>query len=333
MREDVILAVKELKTVFQTHSGKIAAVDNVSFQLQRNETLGIVGESGCGKSVTARSILKLVEFEGGSIESGSIHYWPTVDEKIDLTSLNYTSKQMQSIRGAQISMIFQEPMASFNPVYSIGKQLAEVVIRHKQVSKREAREQVVELLDKVKIPNAGRRFDEYPHEFSGGMRQRAMIVMAILCNPKILIADEPTTALDVTVEAQILDLINTLKVENNMSTVIITHDMSVVGEMTDHVMVMYAGRVVEYADTQSLFATPLHPYTKALLQSIPMIGKKGELFSIEGSVPSLLHLPSGCYFAPRCPYATDRCKKMNPPEFVVGDEHVVRCWLYEPDAL
>ncbi|MBN2859847.1 MAG: ABC transporter ATP-binding protein [Sphaerochaetaceae bacterium] len=331
MHNDVILEVNELKTIFQTHSGRIAAVDNVSFKLQRNETLGIVGESGCGKSVTARSILKLVEFEGGSIESGRIDYWPTADEKIELALLDHRSKQMQNIRGAQISMIFQEPMASFNPVYSIGKQLAEIVIRHKRVSKREARDQVIELLSKVKIPNALHRFDDYPHEFSGGMRQRAMIVMAILCNPRILIADEPTTALDVTVEAQILDLIHSLKVENRMSTIIITHDMSVVGEMTDHVMVMYAGRVVEYADTEALFAKPLHPYTKALLQSIPMIGKGGELFSIEGSVPSLLHLPSGCYFAPRCPYASDRCKRTNPPEILIDGKHLVHCWLYAED--
>lgn len=326
---DVILEVKDLKTVFSTYSGKIAAVDNVSFTLGRNETLGIVGESGCGKSVTARSILKLVEFEGGKIESGTIQYWPSQGDKVDLTALNYRSKQMRDIRGAEIAMIFQEPMASFNPVYSIGKQLSEVLITHKKMSKAEAREVVVNLLDKVKIPNASRRFEEYPHEFSGGMRQRAMIVMAILCNPRILIADEPTTALDVTVEAQILELINTLKTESNMTTMIITHDMSVIGEMTDHVMVMYAGRVVEYADSSSLFANPLHPYTQALLKSIPMIGKKGELYSIEGSVPSLYHLPAGCYFAPRCPYATAQCKKENPPEFKVDENHLVRCWLYK----
>ena len=314
--------------MFTTHSGEITAVDGVSFKLARNETLGIVGESGCGKSVTARSILRLVEFEGGRIDAGSIIYHPTAQESLDLSSIGYKSPLLRDIRGVKIAMIFQEPMASFNPVFPIGRQLAEVLMYHLKLSKVEARERVIEMLDKVKIPNASRRFDEYPHEFSGGMRQRAMIAMALLCNPSILIADEPTTALDVTVEAQILELINILKAESQMTTIIITHDMAVVGEMTDNVMVMYVGRMTEYAASSSLFTNPLHPYTQALLKSIPTIGCKDELYSIEGTVPSLLDLPGGCYFAPRCRHAMERCRKEAPPVFEPEAGHKACCWLY-----
>ncbi len=325
---DHILRVEGLKTVFKTFSGDINAVDDVAFSLARNETLGIVGESGCGKSVTARSIMKLVEFENGRIDAGSVEYMPTPDELIDLTALDHKSAEIRAIRGGQISMIFQEPMASFNPVFPIGKQMAEVLVHHLGLSKLEARDRAIEMLNRVKIPNAAQRFDEYPHEFSGGMRQRAMIAMAISCNPKLLIADEPTTALDVTVEAQILELLNELEAEHSMTTIMITHDMAVIAEMTDNVMVMYAGRIAEYSSASALFANPLHPYTQALLKSIPRIGSKEELYSIEGSVPSLLDLPKGCYFAPRCPFAMEHCHTQAPPTFEPEPGHRVRCWLY-----
>lgn len=325
---DTILRIERLKTVFKTLSGAINAVDGINVALDRNETLGIVGESGCGKSVTARSVMRLVDFENGQIEHGKITFMPPDSQAVELTALPFKSPEMRAIRGGQIAMVFQEPMASFNPVFTIGKQMAEALRTHLGMDKAEAKERAIDMLDRVSIPNPTQRFDEYPHEFSGGMRQRAMIAMAISCDPELLIADEPTTALDVTIEAQILELLNELKAEKQMTTVIITHDMSVIGEMTDNVMVMYAGRLVEYADSKTLFTEPLHPYTKALLKSIPRIGVKEELYSIEGSVPSLLHLPKGCYFAPRCPFAMDHCRELTPPTFEPQAGHRVRCWLY-----
>lgn len=329
---DNILSVEGLTTVFKTFSGDIQAVDDVSFTLKRNEVMGIVGESGCGKSITARSIMKLVEFENGRIANGTVNYTNKDGQVTNLMDLHYKSAELRAIRGAEIAMIFQEPMTSFNPVYTIGNQMSEMLRYHLHLSKAEARDRAIDMLDRVKIPNPSQRFDEHPHEFSGGMRQRAMIAMALSCNPKLLIADEPTTALDVTVEAQILDLLNQVKVEEQMTTIIITHDMAVISEMTDHVMVMYAGRVAEYGSCTQVLDAPLHPYTQALLKSIPRIGSKEELYSIEGAVPSLLELPTGCYFAPRCPSAMPHCHEMAPPTFTPETGHNVRCWLYgEPD--
>lgn len=325
---DKILTVEALTTYFSTLSGRICAVDGVSFAIDRSETLGIVGESGCGKSVTARSVLRLVEFEGGEVSADDISFRPAQSKPLSILSLPHKSREMRAIRGGMISMIFQEPISSFNPVFTIGQQMIEVLRYHRGMAVAEARARSVEMLDRVKIPNASQRIDEYPHEFSGGMRQRAMIAMALLCDPELLIADEPTTALDVTVEAQILELLSEIQARTNMSTIMITHDMAVIAEMTDNVMVMYAGRQLEMSSTADLFADPLHPYTKALLRSIPTIGSNSDLFSIDGSVPSLLHLPAGCYFAPRCPNAMEHCHQMAPPTYEPATGHRVRCWLY-----
>lgn len=323
-----LLDVQGLRTVFRTITGTIPVLDDVSFALARTETLGIVGESGCGKSITARALMRLIEFENGAITAGSIRYAPEDGGPVEITALPHNSARMRAIRGAGIAMIFQEPMASFNPVFTIGQQMTETLRYHLSLSRREARDRAIEMLARVRIPNPARRVDEHPHEFSGGMRQRAMIAMAISCNPRLLIADEPTTALDVTVEAQILDLLHGLTASEGMSTLIITHDMAVISEMSDHVMVMYAGRVVEYGSVDQVLDAPLHPYTQGLLRSIPQIGQKGELHSIEGSVPNLLRRPPGCHFAPRCHAAMPRCRE-TPPNFAPESGRRVRCWLHE----
>jgi peptide/nickel transport system ATP-binding protein len=323
---NAILQVHDLHTQFNTLDGVVRAVDGVSFELARGETLGIVGESGCGKSVTALSILRLIPTETGRIASGSIRF-----EGEELTALS--EEAMKRLRGHRISMIFQEPMTSLNPVLTVGTQIAENVVRHLGVSWRAARDRAGEMLDLVRIADARRRLDEYPHQLSGGMRQRVMIAMALSCDPQVLIADEPTTALDVTIQAQILDLMLELKEKTGTAIVLITHDLGVVAETTQRVVVMYAGRKVEEAPVEVLFEEPLHPYTRGLMRAIPRLdieadaaGTRPRLQEIPGLVPILTRPIVGCAFAPRCGFATDRCRVEPPPIVDAGAGHTVACW-------
>ena len=321
-----ILEVRDLHTQFNTLYGVVRAVDGVSFDLARGETLGIVGESGCGKSVTALSILRLIPPETGRIASGSIRF-----EGEELTTLS--EAEMKRLRGHRISMIFQEPMTSLNPVLTVGTQIAENVVRHRGVSKRAARERACEMLDLVRIADPRRRLDEYPHQLSGGMRQRVMIAMALSCDPQVLIADEPTTALDVTIQAQILDLMLDLKEKTGTAIVLITHDLGVIAETAQRVVVMYAGRKVEEAPVEALFDNPLHPYTRGLMRAIPRLdidaeegGTRPRLQEIPGLVPRLTQPIVGCAFAARCELATDRCRAQAPPVVDAGSGHTVACW-------
>ena len=321
-----LLEVRDLHTQFNTLDGVVRAVDGVSFDLARGETLGIVGESGCGKSVTALSILRLIPPETGRIASGSIHF-----EGHDLATL--PEDEMKRLRGHRISMIFQEPMTSLNPVLTVGTQIAENVVRHLDVSWKAARERTFEMLNLVRIADARRRLDEYPHQLSGGMRQRVMIAMALSCDPQVLIADEPTTALDVTIQAQILDLMLELKEKTGTAIVLITHDLGVVAETAERVVVMYAGRKVEEAPVEALFERPLHPYTRGLMAAIPRLdidaetgGRRPRLQEIPGLVPRLTQPIVGCAFASRCTLATDRCRAEAPPVVDAGSGHTVACW-------
>lgn len=319
--EEILLEVKGLKTYFKDRRGQVPAVDGVDFTLRKGETLGIVGESGCGKSVTSMSILHLLPPEG-HIQDGTIRF-----KGRDITHL--PSDEMAKLRGKEIAMIFQEPMTSLNPVYTVGWQIIEMIRHHERMSRKQAREKAIEMLRLVNIPAPEKRVDEYAHELSGGMRQRVMIAMALACGPELLIADEPTTALDVTIQAQILDLMRNLKKTLHTSIMMITHDLGVVAEMSDYVLVMYAGMVMEYSEVNELFAKPLHPYAQGLLKALPRMGEKQEkLYVIDGAVPSLYNLPAGCRFWPRCPYATQRCREELPALFEVG-ERKVRCFRYE----
>jgi peptide/nickel transport system ATP-binding protein len=329
--EATVLDVKGLQTVFFTNSGLFRAVDDVSFNVRRGETLAIVGESGCGKSVTALSILRLVPTPPGRIVGGSI-----VLEGTDLLGLD--ENNMRQVRGNRISMIFQEPMTSLNPVMRIGDQITEAVRLHRTMSRKEAWDQAVEMLRRVKIPVPERRALEYPHQLSGGMRQRAMIAMALACRPALLIADEPTTALDVTIQAQILALIVELQKELGTGLILITHDLGVVAQTAQRVIVMYAGKKVEEADVEELFAAPLHPYTHGLMASIPHlaviggdtgVAANGRLKEIPGQVPALTNLPPGCSFAPRCPFADERCRSFFPPYEQKRPGHWAACWHSE----
>ncbi|MEX2138796.1 MAG: ABC transporter ATP-binding protein [Pirellulales bacterium] len=303
---EILVDIQNLKTYFYTEEGVVRAVDDVSLRIPRGKTLGLVGESGCGKSVTAMSVIRLVaspgRIAGGRIVMHSSGNRQANPQPTVLSEL--PEDQMRKIRGSRISMIFQEPMTSLNPVFTIGAQISEAIIIHQRVSKAEARNRTIEMLRKVRIPVPERRVDDYPHQFSGGMRQRAMIAMALSCNPELLIADEPTTALDVTIQAQILDLLRELQAEVGMSILMITHDLGIIAEMADDVAVMYASKVVEYAPVRELFANPLHPYTYGLFQSRPEPGKAktARLNTIPGMVPSPLHFPAGCKFHPRCPF-------------------------------
>ncbi len=318
-----LLKVNNLKTYFYTHEGVIKAVDAVSFSVKQGETLGIVGESGSGKSVTALSIMRLIPNPPGRIVGGEIIF-----EGRNLCSLG--EKEMQKIRGRKISMIFQEPMTSLDPVFTIGHEITETILLHQNLSKQEAREKAIQMLEVVGIPDAARRMNNYPHELSGGMRQRIMIAMALSCNPALLIADEPTTALDVTIQSQILWLINDLKRKFNTAVLIITHDLGVISEMCDYVAVMYAGHVVEYTDVYTIFENPLHPYTKGLNRSIPRMDEDREkLESIKGMVPNLLHLPPGCPFHPRCEHAFERCFHEITEFIEVEPYHLVKCHMVE----
>jgi peptide/nickel transport system ATP-binding protein len=324
LAEDTVLDVKNLQTVFFTNSGLFRAVDDVSFNVRRGETLAIVGESGCGKSVTALSVMRLVPDPPGRIVGGKI-----LLEGTDLLGLDETA--MRNVRGNRISMIFQEPMTSLNPVMRIGDQIIEAVRLHQNVTNKEAWKQAVDMLRLVRIPEPERRAVEYPHQLSGGMRQRAMIAMALACRPALLIADEPTTALDVTIQAQILALIVDLQNKLGTGLILITHDLGVVAQTAQRVIVMYAGKKVEEATVEALFEKPLHPYTRGLMASMPAViglGAKTDarLTEIPGMVPSLTNLPPGCAFAPRCTMAVDRCRAEYPPLEDYGDHHFAACW-------
>jgi oligopeptide/dipeptide ABC transporter ATP-binding protein len=318
-----LLRVENLRTWFDSDRGPIRAVDGVDFELEAGRTLGLVGESGSGKSVTALSVMRLVDETGHIADSSRVTF-----DGHDLTTLD--EREMEAIRGNELSMIFQEPMTSLNPVFTVSEQIAEAVRIHEGVGAKQAQERAIEMLDLVGIPEAERRAKDYPHQMSGGMRQRVMIAMALSCNPKLLIADEPTTALDVTIQAQILELMSDLRERFGMSILLITHDLGVVAEMCDDVVVMYAGRVVERGPVGEVFTSPQHPYTEALLQSIPMLGmtQAEPLRVIRGIVPSPLAWPPGCRFEPRCDYAFERCVQEHPPLFRV-DRQQSACWLCE----
>lgn len=323
MNMECLLSVNNLQTVFATEKQDVVSVEDVSFQIYPGEILGIVGESGCGKSVTSFSIMRLLGRKG-RVSRGQILF-----EGKDLTALS--EDQIRDIRGNEISMIFQEPMTSLNPVFTIGFQMAETIQLHLKMNKQEARNYAIEMLKKVGIPRADVIFDSYPHTLSGGMRQRVMIAMALSCKPKLLIADEPTTALDVTIQAQILTLMKKLGKASGMSIMLITHDLGVIAEMADRVIVMYAGQVVEEADVFTLFDHPEHPYTKGLMNSIPQMdaAPDARLESIPGSVPSIYQMVTGCRFHTRCPLATDRCRAEAPALLPVNETHSARCWLVE----
>ncbi|WP_372678767.1 ABC transporter ATP-binding protein [Desulfosarcina sp.] len=322
-QNDILLEVRNLQTYFNVREGVAKAVDGVSFQLRRGETLGLVGESGCGKTVSALSILKLLDSPPAEYHAGEIIF-----DGQDLLKTSETG--MQRIRGNTISMIFQEPMTSLNPVISIGSQIEEVLLNHMPLNASAARQRTIELLSMVGIPSPENRIDEYPHQLSGGMRQRVMIAIALACNPKVLIADEPTTALDVTIQAQILDLMQQLQADLGTSILLITHDLGVIAETADRVAVMYAGLIVEEADVHTIFRNPVHPYTQGLLRSVPRIDealRPHRLTEIPGRVPNLFRLPKGCSFIDRCPVAIDRCKYHIPELVQIEDGHFVRCWL------
>ena len=334
----LLLRVQNLKTYFFLDEGTVRAVDGVDLEVKRGQILGVVGESGCGKTVTAQSILRIVP-SPGQIVDGQVLYYQAVKDgdvfsmvrEIDLAQLDSRGSEIRSIRGAEISMVFQEPMSSLSPVYTIGNQIMEAILLHQEVSKVEARERAIEMLSRVRMPQPDQAFDSYPFELSGGMIQRAVIAMALSCRPSLLIADEPTTALDVTTEAQILDLMRDLQEDLGMAVMYITHDLGVIAEMAKEVVVMYLGKAVERADVDSIYYDPRRPYTRALLRSIPRIGEKSRrLEVIKGMVPDPYAIPPGCPFHPRCPERiSDRCHQERPPWMEVEPGHWVRCVLYE----
>jgi len=320
-KNDSILEVRDLKTYFFTDDGVVEAVDGMSFTIKRGEVLGLVGESGCGKSVASLSIMRLID-KPGKIVGGEVIF---KGENL----LKKTEEEMRKIRGSEIAMIFQEPMTSLNPVFTIGNQIMEAILLHQDLSEEEAKKRTIELLNLVGIPEPERRFAQYPHELSGGMRQRAMIAMAISCNPDLLISDEATTALDVTIQAQILELMKDLQKKIGMAVLFITHDLALVAEMANNIAVTYTGKIVEYSDARSVFKNPKHPYTYGLLRSVPNLlseETKVELPAIEGMVPSPYRMPQGCHFNPRCPFATEICRKEVPELNELEPHHLVRCF-------
>jgi len=324
MKNNNLLDIQNLKTYFSVRGQTAKAVDDINLTIQAGQTLGLVGESGCGKSVTAHSIIQLIPDPPGKIMGGKIFF-----EGDNL--LEYSEKKMRKIRGNRISMIFQEPMTALNPVFTVGDQVAEVIRLHQRLSRKDTQERVIEMFQLVGIPAPEARLNDYPHQMSGGMRQRVMIAIALACSPKLMIADEPTTALDVTIQAQILDLMNKLKEETGAAILFITHDLGVIAEMAQHVAVMYAGKRVEFADVNTIFSNPKHPYTVGLLESIPTVGRKtsdGKLSTISGTVPSLFNLPSGCLFSDRCPDVFDDCRKIEPKMYSAGENHIARCLKY-----
>ena len=317
-----ILRVKDLKTYFYTDKGVVKAVDGVSYTMHEGKTLGVVGESGCGKSVNAMSIIDLIDEPGKIVEGSSINYGGK-------ELVGVPSREMRHFRGNEISMIFQEPMTSLNPVFRVWEQISESLILHRGMNDKQAMKRSIELLELVGIPRADKVARYHPHELSGGMRQRVMIAMALACDPKILIADEPTTALDVTIQAQILSLMNEMQRETNAAIMLITHDLGVVAQMAHHVLVMYSGKIVESAPVEELFANPKHPYTVGLLASIPSLDEdRDRLHTIEGVVPSPFDLPQGCYFAPRCEHVMPQCLEKFPDEYAINDTHTASCYLY-----
>lgn len=322
-----ILDIKDLHVSFDTYAGEVKAVRGVSYYVNEGEVLAVVGESGCGKSVTAQTIMKLNPMPPARIKSGSIDL-----DGIDI--VNTSETDMQKIRGKDVSMIFQDPMTCLNPTMPVGKQIVEAIKHHSKLDKKQAQEKAVEMLKKVQIPNAEERAKQYPHQFSGGMRQRAMIAMALSCNPKLLIADEPTTALDVTIQAQIVDLLSEIRNEFNTSIILITHDLGVVASLADRIAVMYAGKVVETGTAADIFYNSKHPYTKALLESLPKhdTNKEDVLTSIPGTPPDLLNPPKGCGFASRCKNCMKICLEKQPPEFEVNEGHLSSCWLLHKDC-
>jgi peptide/nickel transport system ATP-binding protein/oligopeptide transport system ATP-binding protein len=325
-RGEALLEINDLRTYFHTDEGVVKSVDGVSYDLHPGETVGVVGESGCGKSVTALSVMRLIPMPPGKIEGGAIFF-----DGEDLVRV--PESRMRQIRGGKIGMIFQEPMTSLNPVFTVGDQIEEAVRLHLKLSGSDARGRAIEMLEKVGIPSPAQRVDEYPHQLSGGMRQRVMIAMALSCNPKLLIADEPTTALDVTIQAQILDLIRKLQDDLGMSMLMITHDLGVIAETAHRVVVMYASKIAEKAEVKDLFARPLHPYTQGLFQSIPSLaGGHGRLRTIEGTVPNPLEFPPGCKFNNRCPFAKEHCAAHEPPLREVSKGHFAACWLLDPSG-
>jgi oligopeptide/dipeptide ABC transporter ATP-binding protein len=317
-----LLHVDHLTTVFDLPPHPVRAVDDVSFDVRAGETLGLVGESGSGKSVTGLSIMRLVQ-PPGRIASGSITF-----KGRDLLMLNESA--MRTVRGAEIALIFQEPMTALDPVFTIGDQIAETLLVHGRASRRDARRRAIDLLETVRIPHAGTRVDDYPHQLSGGMRQRVLIAIALACKPSLIIADEPTTALDVTIQAEILRLLREMKATFGLSLLLITHDLGVIAETADHVAVMYAGRIVEHGPVRAIFREPQHPYTRGLLASMPRGSRGHRLLAIDGSVPILGALPSGCAFHPRCPERFEPCAISPPPDYAVGVEHGARCYLHDP---
>lgn len=321
MERECLLELKDLKTTFYTENGAVTVVNGVSLRVEAGETLGIVGESGCGKSVTSESILRLLDDKTTRYE-GQILYR-------NKNLLELPGEEMRAIRGNEISMIFQDPMSSLNPVYTIGNQIAESIMIHQRVSRKEAYDRAIEMLRLTGIPSPEKRVHEYPYELSGGMRQRVMIAIALACRPNLLIADEPTTALDVTIQSQILDLIQDLKEELGMGVILITHDLGVVAEVCSRVAVMYLGEVIEEGPVEQIFESPLHPYTKGLLRSVPQLDgdRDQKLYVIRGSVPALTKVPAGCRFSTRCEYATERCLQEAPP--FAGESHKVKCWHSE----
>ncbi|PXA99482.1 dipeptide/oligopeptide/nickel ABC transporter ATP-binding protein [Nostoc sp. 3335mG] len=333
MAPETLLEVRDLQTGFALREGYVRAVDGASFSIRRGETIGVVGESGCGKSITARTILRIAGTSDDSL-GGQALYRRTDGAVVDLLKLPHAGKEIRSIRGAEIAMIFQEPMTAFSPVHTIGNQIIEAIRLHQPLSRQEAREVAIDMLRRVEMSNAHRRIDAYPHQLSGGMRQRAMIAMALVCRPQLLLADEPTTALDVTTQAQILALIRQLKEDLGMSVMMITHDLGVVAETAQTVVVMYLGKVVEMADVHSLFRDPKHPYTRALLASIPKLGRRsGEaLHPVKGMVPSPFNRPVGCPFHTRCPSVMPGiCDRAMPPQTRISPQHTVSCFLYGDD--
>lgn len=323
---DKILEINNLKVSFDTYAGEVQAVRGVSFYVENGEVLAVVGESGCGKSVTAQTIMKLNPMPPARIKEGSINL-----DGVEI--VGQTEKEMENIRGKVVSMIFQDPMTSLNPTMQVGKQLTEAIVKHKKIDKVTAKKEAIRLLELVQIPNAEKRIKQYPHEFSGGMRQRAMIAMALSCSPKLLIADEPTTALDVTIQAQIMDLLADIKEKTGTAIILITHDLGVVANMANRVAVMYAGKIIETGNVKDLFYNPSHPYTLGLLDSLPRLDsdRTKELRAIDGTPPDLIAPPQGCEFAARCSYCMKICKEAVPPSFNVSDSHIAACWRLHPE--
>ena len=330
MSGESVISVKNIKTYFYSENRCNRAVNGVSFEVKRGRTLCVVGESGCGKSVTASSIMQLLP-RLARIEEGQIIYHSEEKGDIEIQKLKRNGKEMRELRGKDIAMIFQDPMTALNPVFKVGDQIAENIMQHEKVSKKEAKARALELLTQMGIPEPEKRINQYPHEFSGGMRQRAVIALAMSCNPKVLLADEPTTALDVTIQAQIFELMDMLKREHNTAIMLITHDMGVVSELADDVLVMYMGNVIESGTAREVLKNPKHPYTKALLASIPVLGrgKEQELNPIRGMTPNPYNRPKGCQFEPRCDFACDKCKECMPDETMLEGTHMVRCHNWE----